>query len=801
MLALEDIYTLGRLLKKGMLEEKAVRTFFQNGEQKDIRAFLVEQRWITESQWDQESKEARMNPEHPLNPYFTRQENSWLFKKLRSFGIVKDQDLQQALKLCEEYGKRGTAVRLHEVLLHQKKLEPGKIAIILGIEKTKAMECPNCSFQTRISHYYPWRLYPCIFCGKPLQPLEKTQNSFSHDKDSQTTLDSLATKEVESPLKLGRYELLEKIGEGGMGMIYKVWDPLLKKHLALKMMSLSQKDPTFVERFEKEIQISSGLHHKNIISFFDVGVEKGYLYYTMEYVDGENLRDYRIQKKLTEKQALEIMIPICKALLYAHEQGVIHRDLKPENIMITKNGKPLLMDFGIAKSLKEDRTKLTQTGSFMGSIEYMAPEQAEDSSTVTFAADIYGLGGILFFLLTGRPPFKGKDALNLLHKIATRKPPSPRSFNPLVRKDVETIVLKCLAKNPKDRYSHVGLLLHDLQAVLDGRPIMGRSPGIWSMIKGMIILHPYWTAVLTVSFFLICLAFGLWLHTLQKKIQLEEDYLSIKRKMAKIQKELKIKEKELKEKRARLVQMERVFHEKKEKMDKEIQQLEQKRRKLENLVTAQECEKDLYKVHEAVRDSMAKGNYYKAIKAWENYLNSFFNKGVKPFRAGLVYNNLAALYLRVGNPKAAYEALRNSRKYGRFPEQIVSLAYMSIHYGFGSVKEAKKDLETFLENKKWPNNLQRAEAYYLLAQIYAKERKIQLAIEQIRKGLQFLQRLKPDPRRFDYGKFYLFLGKLYLSIGKKDLAFQALQRGKAYPYFPKTKRLVEQELQRLEGPK
>jgi tRNA A-37 threonylcarbamoyl transferase component Bud32 len=258
----------------------------------------------------------------------------------------------------------------------------------------------------------------------------------------------------EPPRTFGDYELLGEIARGGMGVIYKARQVSLGRSVALKMILDGQlASDTSVRRFYQEARAAAGLDHPNIVPIYEVGRHEDRHYFSMALVDGTSLAHAVHQGgPLPAETAAALLLAVTEAVHYAHQTGIIHRDLKPENVLLDSQGRPRVTDFGLAKSSAGD-AGLTNSGQVLGTPCYMAPEQARGEKTVGPAADVYALGGILYFLLTGRPPFVGKSVMEVLCKVLEQPPLSPRQHNPLVPEALEAICLKCLEKDPARRYA------------------------------------------------------------------------------------------------------------------------------------------------------------------------------------------------------------------------------------------------------------------------------------------------------------------------------------------------------------
>lgn len=282
----------------------------------------------------------------------------------------------------------------------------------------------------------------------------------------------------------GDYNLLEEIGRGGMGVVYKARQESLNRTVALKMILAGQfANESDVKRFHAEAESAAKLDHPGIVPVYEVGQHESQHYFAMAYVEGESLAHRLAQGLLAPREAAELTRKVAEAVAYAHVEGVIHRDLKPANILIDKNGQPRLTDFGLAKSVRGEpgasaTGELTATGQILGTPSYMPPEQVSGARGVVGPlADVYSLGAVIYCQLTGRPPFQADNPLDTLLQVLHREPVQPRLLNPAVPRDLETICLKCLEKEPRKRYSSAQELGADLQRFLSNEPIQARPVG------------------------------------------------------------------------------------------------------------------------------------------------------------------------------------------------------------------------------------------------------------------------------------------------------------------------------------
>ncbi len=260
---------------------------------------------------------------------------------------------------------------------------------------------------------------------------------------------------------LGRYEIIEELGRGSMGVVYKARDPLIDRLVAIKAIDLQvltdEEKARYQARFYQEAKAAGRLNHPNLVTIHDLGESGNIAYIAMELLDGHDLEH---EKRVTLDEALNIAIQAAAGLHFAHEHGVVHRDIKPSNIMLLKNNLVKVCDFGIARMASS--LLLTRTGIILGSPLYMSPEQVE-SQPIDRRSDIFSLGIVLYEMLTRQPPFSGNNATTVMYHIVHDAPAAPRSLNPGIPEALEKIVLKCLEKKPADRYQTAGELEHDLR--------------------------------------------------------------------------------------------------------------------------------------------------------------------------------------------------------------------------------------------------------------------------------------------------------------------------------------------------
>ena len=324
-----------------------------------------------------------------------------------------------------------------------------------------ANKCPKCHSENPETKQF------CADCGTQLPPIQGRPPVMTE------TLHTPVRELTTGSTFAGRYQVIEELGHGGMGRVYKVHDTEIKEKVALKLLRPEiTLDKEAVERFSNELKLARKISHRNVCRMFDLGRAEGTTFITMEFVPGEDLKSFiHRSKQLSIGTAISIAKHVCEGLEEAHRLGVIHRDLKPGNIMIDKDGDAKIMDFGIARSLSG--RGITGAGVMIGTPEYMSPEQVEGKE-VDQKSDIYSLGIILFEMVTGRLPFAGDTPLSVAHKQKYEAPEDPKKMNAQVSDDLARVILKCLAKDGDKRFQSAAELGTELGRIEQGLPTTGR---------------------------------------------------------------------------------------------------------------------------------------------------------------------------------------------------------------------------------------------------------------------------------------------------------------------------------------
>ncbi len=353
--------------------------------------------------------------------------------------------------------------------------------------------CPGCLLETGLD----------LLADEDEGPLDPTPAA-QHDQR--------AARSVEMLRELGDYELLEEIGRGGQGVVFRARQKGLNRTVALKVIGLGQwATNAHLKRFRLEAEAAASLNHPCIVPIYEVGERDGACYFSMGFVEGGQLDAVTKREPMPIRHAAELIAKLARTVHYAHERGILHRDIKPGNILLDANGEPHLTDFGLAR-LVETESTVTHTMEILGTPSYMAPEQAVgNNARITSATDVYGLGAVLYQLLTGHPPFAGGTTFETVRLVLDTEPRQPRLLNPKVDRDLNAICLKCLEKDPKRRYVSALALAEDLERWLKHEPIRTRRTGIFTRGRKWLRRNPSIAAMAALSLaFAVPLGVMIW---------------------------------------------------------------------------------------------------------------------------------------------------------------------------------------------------------------------------------------------------------------------------------------------------
>src|SRR2546429_8654219 len=308
--------------------------------------------------------------------------------------------------------------------------------------------------------------------------------------------------------ELGDYELVEEVGRGGQGVVFRARQKSLNRTVALKVISLGQwASKAHLKRFRRKAEAAASLDHPRIVPIYEVGEREGACYFSMKFIEGGQLDEVVKRAPMSIRQAAELIAKVARTVHYAHEHGILHRDIKPGNILLDTKGEPQLTDFGLARLVEAEST-ITRTREALGTPSYIAPEQAAGEYTkLSNATDVYGLGAVLYQLLTDHPPFAGGPTYETITLLLDTEPRQRRLLNPKIDRDLSTICLKCLEKNPQRRYHSALALAEDLERWLKHEPIRARRSGIFARGKKWVRRNPT-SALLAASLIALAAAAG-----------------------------------------------------------------------------------------------------------------------------------------------------------------------------------------------------------------------------------------------------------------------------------------------------
>src|SRR6476620_10193108 len=332
--------------------------------------------------------------------------------------------------------------------------------------------CTGCVLETALG-MLPGAVAGVADCGSAEHPQTNSAHAEPRVKSAPNDFGAKLLGE------LGDYELLEEVGRGGQGVVFRARQKSLHRIVALKVIGLGQwATKAHLKRFRLEAEAAASLDHPCIVPIYEVGERDGQCYFSMKFVEGGQLDEVVKEAPMSIRQAVELIAKVARTVHYAHKHGILHRDIKPGNILLDAKGQPQLTDFGLAR-LVESESTVTRTLEVLGTPSYMAPEQAAGKNGMpTNATDVYGLGAVLYQLLTNHPPFAGGTTYETIKLLLESEPRQPRLWNPKVDRDLSTICLKCLEKDTQRRYSSALAVAEDLERWLRHEPILARRIGV-----------------------------------------------------------------------------------------------------------------------------------------------------------------------------------------------------------------------------------------------------------------------------------------------------------------------------------
>ena len=410
-------------------------------------------------------------------------------------GYCTPEVIQAALRELNDLDAKGQQIQLGQILVKHRHLTSQQFVEIVEALDEQILRCPDCQTTHHVLEFEEGQVYECKRCGTELRPHSRIENAVLDTRieslraplgDSDTHLyakaEPGAPADAPARRRIGDYAVLEQVGRGGMGIVYRARKDGEDREFAIKVLvGGGAEDSERVQRFLREGRIVAQLEHENIIRTYEWGQDAEIYYFAMEYVQGTTLDKYVERHPLGQRRALQVIETVARAAHHAHQHGVIHRDLKPGNVLVGDDGVVRIMDFGLARVIGDDDHSLTRSGQPMGTPYYMSPEQCRgERRKIDHRTDVYSLGAMLYELLAGRRPFSGRSTIDLYNKIQNEDPTPLRQHNAGIAKAVEDICAKAMAKSLELRYQTAEALAEDLHRVLAGHAINpSTKTGIW----------------------------------------------------------------------------------------------------------------------------------------------------------------------------------------------------------------------------------------------------------------------------------------------------------------------------------
>ena len=391
-------------------------------------------------------------------------------------GLVSRQQMELAVEMQAEQARRGVFLRLGELLVAQGHVEPATVSRILARQGVRILFCPQCMAQYNVARE-DQASSRCTRCDRPLEEPSQLVGISVEDTVGRAT-------SLSEGREFGPYVILGLISRGGMGVIYKARQKSLDRTVAMKVLASPR--PGDQSAFARESRAVARLRHPYIVAIHEVGRISGVDYFTMDYIEGSPLDRAIVAEGLHEREVVELMLKVCDAVEYAHGEGILHRDIKPANILVDKKRHPVLIDFGIARGTDVDEKGGDE---IVGSPAYLPPEYLSGAGGYGKTGEVYALGATMYTVLAGRPPHTGIDTVAILRRARAETPVDLRALRRTVNRDLATIIMTALQRDPEARYATVRELANDLRRWLDGDEVAGhRGPlaRLWSRIRGRV---------------------------------------------------------------------------------------------------------------------------------------------------------------------------------------------------------------------------------------------------------------------------------------------------------------------------